>query len=140
VGSGYRQPCVGGASGFLSEQKPALESASSSIIGRGKEMYAVIETGGKQYKVSEGMVIEVEKLPVSVGEEVELDKVLMVVDDNGVRVGQPFLEGAKVKALVQAQIKGPKIIVFKYKPKKRYRRKKGHRQLYTRLLIKEIIA
>ncbi|HDN80250.1 MAG: 50S ribosomal protein L21 [Chloroflexi bacterium] len=103
-------------------------------------MYAVIETGGKQYKVSEGMVIEVEKLPVSVGEEVELDKVLMVVDDNGVRVGQPFLEGAKVKALVQAQIKGPKIIVFKYKPKKRYRRKKGHRQLYTRLLIKEIIA
>lgn len=103
-------------------------------------MYAVVETGGKQYKVSEGMVIEVEKLPVEVGEEIELDKVLMVVDGDSVKVGRPFVEGAKVKALVQGQIKGPKIIVFKYKPKKRYRRKKGHRQRYTRLLIKEIIA
>jgi len=103
-------------------------------------MYAVVETGGKQYKVSEGMTIEVEKLPVEVGEEIELDKVLMVVDGDSIKVGRPFLEGAKVKALVQGQIKGPKIIVFKYKPKKRYRRKKGHRQRYTRLLIKEIIA
>ena len=103
-------------------------------------MYAVVETGGKQYKVSEGMVIEVEKLPVKVGEEIELDKVLMVVDGDSVKVGRPFVEGAKVKALVQGQIKGPKIIVFKYKPKKRYRRKKGHRQRYTRLLIREIIA
>lgn len=103
-------------------------------------MYAVVETGGKQYKVAEGMVIEIEKLPVGVGEEIELDKVLMVVDGDSVKVGRPFVEGAKVKALVQGQIKGPKIIVFKYKPKNRYRRKKGHRQRYTRLLIKEIIA
>jgi len=103
-------------------------------------MYAVIETGGKQYKVSEGMTIEVEKLPVPVGEEVELDKVLMVVNGKEVKVGRPFVDGAKVRAEVVAQFKGPKIIVFKYKPKKRYRRKKGHRQLYTRLLIKEIVA
>ena len=103
-------------------------------------MYAVVETGGKQYKVSEGMIVEVEKLPFKTGEEIELDKVLMVVDGDNVKVGRPFVEGARVKALVQGQIKGPKIIVFKYKPKKRYRRKKGHRQRYTRLLIKQIIA
>ncbi len=103
-------------------------------------MYAVIETGGKQYRVSEGMTLEVEKLPAEAGAEVEFEKVLMVVDGDQVKVGRPFVEGAKVKAIVQAQVKGPKIIVFKYKPKKRYRRKKGHRQRYTRVLIKEIVA
>lgn len=103
-------------------------------------MYAVIESGGKQYQVSSGMVIEVEKLPVEPGKEVEIDKVLMVVDGEKVKIGRPFVEGARVKALVQEHFKGPKIIVFKYKPKKRYRRKKGHRQIYTRLLIKEIVT
>ncbi len=103
-------------------------------------MYAVIESGGKQYKVSNGTVIDVEKLPVEAGKEIEIDRVLMVVNGDQVRLGKPFVEGAKVKALVQGHFKGPKIIVFKYKPKKRYRRKKGHRQIYTRLLIREIIA
>ncbi len=103
-------------------------------------MYAVIESGGKQYQVSSGMVIDVEKLPVEPGKEVEIDRVLMVVDGEKVKIGRPFVEGARVRALVQEHFKGPKIIVFKYRPKKRYRRKKGHRQIYTRLLIKEIIA
>jgi len=103
-------------------------------------MYAVIESGGKQYQVSSGMVIDVEKLPVEPGKEVEIDRVLMVVDGEKVKIGRPFVEGARVRALVQEHFKGPKIIVFKYRPKKRYRRKKGHRQIYTSLLIKEIIA
>lgn len=103
-------------------------------------MYAVIESGGKQYQVSSGTVIEVEKLPVEPGKEIEIDRVLMVVDGENVKIGRPFVEGARVKALVQGHFKGPKIIVFKYRPKKRYRRKKGHRQIYTRLLIKEIVA
>lgn len=103
-------------------------------------MYAIIESGGKQYQVFTGSTIEVEKLPVEPGKEIEIDKVLMVVDGEKVLIGKPFVEGARVKAVVQEHFKGPKIIVFKYRPKKRYRRKKGHRQIYTRLFIKEIIA
>jgi large subunit ribosomal protein L21 len=103
-------------------------------------VYAVVETGGKQYKVSAGDNVDVEKLPYEVGERVELDRVLLVADGDEVRVGQPTVEGAKVLATVTDHAKGRKIIVFKYKPKERYRRKKGHRQAYTRLMIDEIVV
>jgi large subunit ribosomal protein L21 len=103
-------------------------------------VYAVVETGGKQYKVSTGEVLNVDKLPFEVGEQIELDKVLLVADGEDVRVGQPTVEGAKVVATVTDHVKGPKIIVFKYRPRERYRRKKGHRQVYTRLTIDEIVA
>lgn len=101
-------------------------------------MYAVVETGGKQYKVMPGQTVDVEKLPAEAGQTVELDRVLLISEDDKVAVGNPTVEGAKVVATVVAQIKGDKIIVFKYKPKTRYRRKTGHRQNYTRLAIKEI--
>ena len=103
-------------------------------------MYAVVETSGKQYKVSAGEIIDVDKLSLEVGEKIELDRVLLVADGEDVRVGQPVIEGAKVVATVTAHGKGPKIIVFKYRPKQRYRRKRGHRQAYTRLMIDEIVA
>ncbi len=103
-------------------------------------MYAVVETSGKQYKVSAGEIIDVDKLPLEVGEQIELDRVLLVADGEEVHVGQPTIEGAKVLATVTDHVKGPKIIVFKYKPKERYRLKKGHRQAYTRLTIDEIVA
>jgi len=103
-------------------------------------MYAIVETGGKQYRVQRGQIIDVERLPVEVGQQVELDKVLLVADDGEVTVGQPIVEGAKVRATVLRHDKARKIIVFKYKPKKRYRRKTGHRQHFTRLRIDEIVV
>ena len=103
-------------------------------------MYAVVETSGKQYKVSAGEIVEVDKLPLEVGEKIELDRVLLVAEGEEVRVGQPTVEGAKVLATVTDHVKGPKIIVFKYRPRQRYRRKKGHRQNYTRLTIDEIVV
>jgi large subunit ribosomal protein L21 len=116
---------------------PALELLPANKA-EGKVMYAVVETGGKQYKVSAGETIEVEKLPLRVGQQVELDRVLLVSDEK-VRVGNPTIEGAKVMATVAGQGKGKKVIVFKYKPRNRYRRKAGHRQAYTRLRIDKII-
>ncbi len=104
------------------------------------KIYAVVETGGKQYKVSPGQTIDVERLDVAEGDTVELDKVLLIADGDKVTVGQPIVEGAKVVATSQGEGKGEKIIVFKYKSKVRYRRKKGHRQLYTRLLIDKIVG
>lgn len=103
-------------------------------------MYAVIKTGGKQYRVSPGDSIEVEKLPYDVGEQIELDQVLLVAQDSDANIGQPLVEGARVKATVTRQAKGRKVVIFKYRSSKRYRRKKGHRQLYTRLRIDEIVA
>jgi large subunit ribosomal protein L21 len=100
-------------------------------------MYAVIETGGKQVRVSEGDVIYVEKLEVEAGDAFTFDKVLMVGGES-LRVGNPYLEGATVEATVEKQGKQKKILVFKYKPKKKYRRKQGHRQPYTRLVITKI--
>ena len=100
--------------------------------------YAVVRTGGKQYTVSAGQVVEVEKLDVEPGSEIELTDVLMVSDDGTTTVGKPVIEGARVLARVLAQDRDRKIVVFKYKPKKRYRRKTGHRQSITRLAIKEI--
>ena len=103
-------------------------------------MYAVIKTGGKQYRVSAGDSIDVEKLPHDVGEEIEFDQVLLVANGEGPKIGQPLVDGAKVKATVIRQAKGRKVIVFKFRPRNRYRRKKGHRQHYTRLRIDEIVA
>ena len=103
-------------------------------------MYAIVKTGGKQYRVSPGDSIDVEKLPFEVGEQIELDKVLLVANGSGATIGQPLVKGAKVKATVTRQTKGRKLIVYKYRPSKRYRRKKGHRQNYTRLRIDEVVA
>ena len=99
-------------------------------------MYAIIENGGKQYKVSEGDVVKVEKLPQEVGEEVTFN-VVMVANDDGVKVGND-VKGAKVTAKVEAQDKFKKIIVFKYKPKKNERKKQGHRQPFTAVKIEKI--
>jgi large subunit ribosomal protein L21 len=102
--------------------------------------FAVVQTGGKQYRVEPGQTIEVEKLPLEEGQTVELTDVLLVSDENGVRQGTPLIAGAKVVGRVVKQARGPKIIVFKYKPKVRYRRKKGHRQAITRLAIDNIVS
>ena len=103
-------------------------------------MYAVVVTGGKQYRVQEGDVIYVEKLNADVDSTVELNEVLAVGTEDGIKVGTPVVEGAKVVAKVAAQGKAKKVIVFKYKSKKDYRRKNGHRQPYTKLVIEKIEA
>jgi len=103
-------------------------------------MYAVLATGGKQYRVQEGDVIYFEKLNADVDSTVELNEVLAVGTDAGIKVGAPVVEGAKVVAKVAAQGKAKKVIVFKYKSKKDYRRKNGHRQPYTKLVIEKIEA
>ena len=104
-------------------------------------MYAVIETGGKQYKVREGQLVDVERLPQHVvGETIELDRVLLVSDGEQVQVGRPIVEDAKVVATVARQDKHRKVIIFKYRPRKRYRLKKGHRQPFTRLRIDKIVV
>lgn len=101
-------------------------------------MYAVIETGGKQYRVAAGDVIEVEKLNHDAGAQIEIDRVLMVAGEQGVTIGTPIVAGAKVRATVADHFRGPKLVIFKFKPKKRYRRKTGHRQSLTRLKIESI--
>jgi large subunit ribosomal protein L21 len=100
--------------------------------------YAIIESGGKQYKVSEGSVIKVEKLNVAPGDHLNIDKVLMVSDENGVKVGNPLVANAKVEVEVMEQGKEKKIVVFKYKRRKNYRKKQGHRQPYTKLKVIKI--
>ncbi|HEY8436256.1 MAG TPA: 50S ribosomal protein L21 [Haloplasmataceae bacterium] len=102
-------------------------------------MYAVIQTGGKQYRVQEGDTIFVEKLDVAEGEMVTFNDVLLVGGEQ-TKIGTPFVKGASVTARVEKHGKGKKIIVFKYKPKKNYRKKRGHRQPYTRLVIEKINA
>ena len=102
--------------------------------------YAIVKTGGKQYRVEPGSSITVEKIAADEGSTVELDEVLMVSDDSSTTIGTPTVEGAKVVAEVEKQAKGDKIIVFKYKPKTRYAVKNGHRQNLTRLAIKEIVT
>lgn len=103
-------------------------------------MYAILETGGKQYRVQEQSVLDVEALLAAPGERVAIDRVLMVGDDSGVRVGTPTVEDAQVICRVLAHGRGPRIRVFKYKPKKNYRRLRGHRQRVTRLLVERIEA
>jgi len=101
-------------------------------------MFAVLNTGGKQYKVSQGDLIEVEKLETNAGDTVTLDQVLMVGEGENVEVGSPYVLGCKVTGKVIEHGKGAKIIVFKKKRRKNYRRKNGHRQLFTQLKITEI--
>jgi large subunit ribosomal protein L21 len=103
-------------------------------------MYAVIETGGKQYRVSPGQTIEVELLPAEPGSTVTLDEVLLVSTGDQTLVGAPFVSGAKVVTMVARESRGPKVLVFKYKSKKRYRRTTGHRQDYLHLLVTDIQA
>lgn len=103
-------------------------------------MYAVIKTGGKQYRVAEGDVLNVEKLNAEAGSEVVFDEVLAVVNDADVKIGQPVVEGAKVTAKVVEQGKGEKILVFKYKAKSNYRKRQGHRQPFTKVEISKIEA
>ena len=101
-------------------------------------MYAVIRTGGKQYRVAPGDTVEVEKLSGAIGDTLTLSDVLLVADGDNVRVGQPVVEGATVTAKLTGQYKGTKIMVFKYRPKKRIRVRKGHRQFITCLQIVSI--
>jgi large subunit ribosomal protein L21 len=103
-------------------------------------MYAVVETGGKQYKVSKGDLIKVEKVGGEVGEKVELHQVLLVKDDKGVKVGTPTVAGVKVVGRITSQRKGKKIVIFKQKRRKNYRLKQGHRQEHTWIEIKNIIS
>ena len=103
-------------------------------------MYAVLTTGGKQYRVQEGDVLFVEKLNAEVDSTVELTEVRAVAKDGEIKVGAPVVEGAKVVAKVLAQGKAKKVVVFKYKRKKDYRRKNGHRQPYTKIVIEKIEA
>ncbi len=109
------------------------------LFGR-KTIYAIFETGGKQHKVSPGQTIDIEKIPGDAGDSVELGNVLFIADEDNYTVGQPKLEGAKVKATIVEQGRQKKIIVFKYKNKTRYRRKRGHRQHFTRLSIDDVIT
>ena len=102
-------------------------------------IYAIVETGGKQFKVAPGQSIDVERLNVAAGNKVELDKVLLLADGDKVTVGTPTVAGAKVVATSQGEKKGDKVIVFKFKSKVHYRKKTGHRQTYTRLTIDQIV-
>lgn len=101
-------------------------------------MYAIIEACGRQYKVTEGDVVFFEKLDAEEGKKVTFDNVVLVADGEKVEVGSPFVKGAKVEGKVVAHGKGKKIVVFKYKPKKNYRRKQGHRQPYTKVEITSV--
>ena len=102
-------------------------------------MYAVVKAGGHQYKASVGDEIIIERLPNEVGTQVELDQVFLVADEDEVLVGQPTVDGALIRATILEEFRGPKILVVKYKPKERYRRRMGHRQTYMRLRVDEIV-
>ncbi|MCH7578420.1 MAG: 50S ribosomal protein L21 [Chloroflexi bacterium] len=103
-------------------------------------MYAIVRSGGKQYRVEPEQLIDVDSLPAEVGSTVEMTDVLLIAGNGAVKIGQPVLEGARIIAEVVEQGRGPKIIVFKYKPKTRYRRRRGHRQGYTRLVVRQILT
>ena len=103
-------------------------------------MVAIIKTGGKQYTVTENDIITIEKLDAEVGDKVTFDEVLMTSKDGEISVGRPFLDNVKVNGVVEEQGKGDKVIVFKFKRKKDYRKKRGHRRLYTKVRIESIKA
>lgn len=120
--------------------RPVKQAQARRESGAGAAPYAIIETGGKQYRVAVGDTLSIEKLPVEPGTDYTFDRVLMVGGDGSARVGTPLVAGASVQAQVEEQYRGPKIVVFKYKPKKRYRRRTGHRQSLTRVAITAIDA
>ena len=103
-------------------------------------MFAIVKTGGKQYRVAPGDILRVERLPGERGDEILLDEVLLVADGDNIQVGQPLVEGARVVGEILRQGQAKKIIVFKKKRRKKYRRKQGHRQLYTAFQVREIIV
>ena len=113
---------------------------NSNSGARFRNMYAIIQTGGKQYRVSQGDVVKFEKLEGSKGETVSFDQVLLVSGDSDVRIGTPFVDGAKVVGEIISQVKGDKIFVFKKKRRKGYTKKTGHRQNLTSLRITEIVV
>lgn len=100
--------------------------------------YAIFESGGKQFKAVEGSFVEVDHLPTEEGKKISFDKVLLLVNDKDIQVGTPFIKGASVDATVATHFKAKKVIIFNYRPKKRYRVKTGHRQQYTRLMVNSI--
>jgi len=103
-------------------------------------MYAVVEINGKQYRAEQGQVLKVDRIDQEAGSNVSFDKVLLLSGDTGIKVGSPYVEGASVLAVIDSEIKADKVIVFKYKPKKDYRRTQGHRQRYTVLKVQEIVG
>ncbi len=103
-------------------------------------MYAIIECSGRQYRAEEGDSFVVEKLPYEVGDQIQLENVLLLSENDDVTIGQPTVTDVSVKATVVEQFRGKKILVWKYRPSKRYRRKQGHRQSYTRLRVDEIVT
>ena len=119
---------------------PAAARNQQVLTPRAPAPYAVIETGGKQYRVSVGDVLSVEKLDQDAGTDITFDRVLLVSSDGATRVGTPTVAGATVVAAVQEQYRGEKLVIFKFKAKKRYRRRTGHRQSLTRLAITAINA
>ena len=103
-------------------------------------MYAVVEINGKQYRAEQGKALTVDRIDEEAGSSLSFEKVLLLSGDAGIVVGNPYVEGASVKAVIDAEIKADKVIVFKYKPKKDYRRTQGHRQRYTVLKVQEIVG
>jgi large subunit ribosomal protein L21 len=102
--------------------------------------YAIIDNGGKQYRAVEGSTIEVDRMNIEVGQQIDLGSVLLLVDGDNIDVGVPLVGGVRVSATVVEHVKGPKLIIFRYRPKKRYRVKTGHRQQYTRLQVNSIVV
>lgn len=103
-------------------------------------MYAVVEINGKQYRAEQGMSLKVDRIHEPEGSAVSFDTVVLLSGDEGVKVGSPYVAGVSVKAVIDEEVKGDKIIVFKYKPKKDYRRTHGHRQKYSVITVKEIVG
>jgi large subunit ribosomal protein L21 len=123
---------------FFAVAGPALRDGHDAA--EGEPVYAIIESGGKQYRVEPGAVLALEYLPGEPGSRVELNNVLLVSDGSSVTVGHPTVAGARVVSEILAQTRGEKIDVFKFKKRKKYRRKTGHRQELTRVRIAEIVA
>jgi large subunit ribosomal protein L21 len=121
-------------------EQPFRTNHSARDIDAEANVYAIVESGGRQYRAEVGHTIQTEKLPQDVGETVTLDRVLLVADGEKTVIGTPIVSGASVQATVVDQFRGDKILVLKYKPKNRYRVRQGHRQHYTRLRIDEIVT
>lgn len=119
--------------------KPA-NSGSKRHLNGGNTMYAIIKTGGKQYRVKEGDTLAIERLEGEKGETVVFDEVLLISGDDAIQLGRPLVEGAKVSGTIVEQGRGRKIVIFKYRRRKNYRLKKGHRQYFTRVRVDSIAA